>query len=137
MPAPMTLSSARKRRRLAPFLLAAALFATIASPALAADDTLGRSVQQLQQFPFEPHCDGNTQEIVACLWRQRNQYEATLQQLLGSPALLERWRASRRQVCERAARKAEGGSIHPIVWLSCENKLTAALLREIVQPLLP
>jgi hypothetical protein len=134
----MTVDSASKRRRrLAAVLLAAALFPTIPPPAQAADDTLRRSVQQLQQFPFQPDCEGNTQEIVACLWRQRNQGDATLQQLLGSPALLERWRTSRRQVCERAARKAEGGSIHPIVWLSCENKLTAALLREIDQPLLP
>lgn len=74
---------------------------------------------------------------MACLWRQRNQDDATLQRLLGSSALLEPWRASRRQVCERAAGKAEGGSIHPIVWLSCENKLNATLIKEINQPLVP
>jgi uncharacterized protein YecT (DUF1311 family) len=106
-------------------------------PAQAADDTLRQSVQQQQRFPFRPDCDGNTQEIVACLWRQRNQDDATLQRLLGSSALLEHWRSSRRQVCERAAAKAEGGSIHPIVWLSCENKLSADLIREISQPLVP
>jgi hypothetical protein len=32
---------------------------------------------------------------------------------------------------------AEGGSIHPIVWLSCENKLNGALIKEISQPLVP
>ncbi len=111
--------------------------ALISSPALAADDTLRQLAQQLQRFPFQPDCDGKTQEIVACLWRQRNQDDATLQRLLGSSALLERWRATRRQVSERAAAKAEGGSIHPIVWLSCENKLNAALIKEISQPLVP
>jgi uncharacterized protein YecT (DUF1311 family) len=74
---------------------------------------------------------------VACQWRQRNQDDASLQRLLGSSALLEQWRASRRRVCERAAAKAEGGSIHPIVWLGCENKLNAALIKEINQPLVP
>jgi len=106
-------------------------------PAQSADDTLRQSTQQLQRFPFQPDCDGNTQEIVACLWRQRNQDDKTLQHLLGSSALLERWRATRRQVCERAAAKAEGGSIHPIIWLGCEHKLNAALIKEISQPLVP
>jgi hypothetical protein len=97
----------------------------ISVPAQAADDTLRQSVQQLRRFPFRPDCDGNIQEIVACQWRQRNQDDATLQRLLSSSALLEQWRASRRRVCERAATKAEGGSIHPIVWLSCETSLNA------------
>jgi uncharacterized protein YecT (DUF1311 family) len=119
---------------LAPLVMAAVL---IPVPTKAADDTLPQSVQQQQRFPFRPDCGGNTQEMVACLWRQRNQADATLQRLLGSSALLEQWRASRRQVCERAAAKAEGGSIHPIIWLGCENRLNAALIKEIRQPLVP
>lgn len=74
---------------------------------------------------------------MACLWRQRNQSDVTLQRLLGSSALLEQWHTGRRQVCERAAAKAEGGSIHPIIRLGCENKLNAALIKEISQPLVP
>jgi len=119
---------------LAPLVISAVL---IPGSAQAADDSLNQSVQQLRRFPFQPDCDGNTQEIVACLWRQRNQNDVTLQRQLGSSALLEQWRTSRRQVCERAAAKAEGGSIHPIVWLGCENKLNAALIKEISQPLVP
>lgn len=115
-----------------PAVMATAL---IPLPAQAADDTLRQSVQQLGRFPFRPDCDSNTQEIVACLWRQRNQDDAALQRLLSSSALLEQWRASCRQVCERAAAKAEGGSIQPIIWLGCENKLNAALIKEISQPL--
>jgi uncharacterized protein YecT (DUF1311 family) len=120
-------------------LLVPAVMATvlIPLPAKAAEDTLRQSGQQLGRFPFRPNCDGNTQEIVACQWRQRNQDDASLQRLLDSSALLEQWRASRRRVCERAAAKAEGGSIHPIVWLGCENKLNAALIKEINQPLVP
>ena len=119
---------------LAPLVISAVL---IPGSAQAADDSLDQSVQQLRQFPFQPDCDGNTQEIVACLWRQRNESDVTLQRLLGSSALLEQWRTGRRQVCERAAAKAEGGSIHPIIWLGCENKLNAALIKEISQPLAP
>jgi uncharacterized protein YecT (DUF1311 family) len=74
--------------------------------------------------------------MVACLWQRRNQADATLAGLLGKPELLEPWRSSRRQVCRRAAEKAIGGSIHPIVWLSCENGLNKELLRQIRQPLL-
>jgi len=47
--------------------------------AQAVDDSLEQSVEQLRRFPFQPECDGNTQEIVACLWRQRNQDDTTLQ----------------------------------------------------------
>ncbi|WP_158217400.1 lysozyme inhibitor LprI family protein [Synechococcus sp. MW101C3] len=119
---------------LAAFVMATAL---IPLPAQAAGDTLGQSVELLQRFPFRPDCDGNTQEIVACQWRQRNQDDATLQRLLSSTALLEQWRASRRRVCELAATKAEGGSIHPIVWLSCETSVNAALIQQISQPLVP
>jgi len=120
-------------------LLLPMVLATVLAPvqAQAVDDSLEQSVEQLRRFPFQPDCDGNTQEMVACLWRQRNQDDATLQRLLGSASLLEQWRASRRTVCERAAAKAEGGSIHPIVWLSCETKLNGALIKEISQPLVP
>jgi len=34
------------------------------------------------------------------------------------------------------AEKAKGGSVHPIVWLSCENPLNKELLRQIRRPLL-
>jgi hypothetical protein len=87
-------------------------------------------------FPFRSDCNGNTQEMVACLWDRRNGADTTLLRLLGRSDLLEGWRASRRQVCGVAARKAEGGSVHPIVWLSCENGLNRELLRQIQRPLL-
>lgn len=107
------------------------------SPAApAADDTLQQSREQLQRFPFQPNCGGNTQEMVACLWRRRNQEDATLARLLGKPEPLEQWRASRRLVCGQAAAQAQGGSIHPIVWLSCENSLNQELLRQLRKPLL-
>ncbi len=102
----------------------------------APDDTLQQSVQGLKQFPFRPNCDGNTQEIVACLWQRRNQQDSRLQRQLGSSSLLEQWRRTRRQVCAKAAAKAEGGSMQPIVGLSCENTLNAALQEQISQPLL-
>jgi hypothetical protein len=103
--------------------------------AAAADDSLRQSRERLRDFPFQPDCGGNTQEMVACLWERRNQGDAALEDLLGSPALLEPWRSSRRSVCRQAARKAQGGSLHPIVWLSCENALNRELLRQIRRPL--
>lgn len=106
------------------------------APGNAAEESLQQSREQLRQFPFQPNCGGNTQEMVACLWQRRNQTDATLRGLLGRPELLEQWRSSRRQVCGLAARKARGGSIHPIVWLSCENDLNQELLRQIRRPLL-
>ncbi len=118
---------------LIPALLLAPLIGS--APAQAADDTLPRSIQQQRQFPFRPDCDGNTQEMVACLWQRRNQADARLQRLLGGPALLELWRSSRRQVCERAANKVAGGSIQPIVWLGCENTLNTNLIQQINQSL--
>jgi hypothetical protein len=120
-------------------LLPLALWAALLPPgsARAAEDSLRQSMQELQRFPFRPDCDGNTQEIVACHWRQRNRQDATLERLLGSSPLLEGWRASRRRVCETAAAKALGGSIHPIVWLRCENQLNATLIEQIRQPLVP
>ena len=70
MPGPMASGSTSMRLLLlAPVMMAAVL---IPVSAQAADDTLCQSVQQLRRFPFRPDCDGNTQEIVACLWRQLN-----------------------------------------------------------------
>ena len=106
-----------------------------AAPLKAPAETLQQSVQDLKAFPFKPNCDGNTQEIVACLWLRRNQDDAKLKRLLGSPALLEQWRAMRKQVCGKAAAKAEGGTIQPIVWVGCDNALNAALLKQITEPL--
>ncbi|MFN9621651.1 MAG: hypothetical protein ACK587_02270 [Cyanobacteriota bacterium] len=105
-------------------------------PASAAEDSLGQSRQQRREFPFAPNCDGNTREMVACLWERRNLADGTLAKLLGKPEILEHWRSSRRQVCRQVAEKAKGGSIHPIVWLSCENGLNKELLRQIQRPLL-
>ena len=106
------------------------------APTRAGEASLRQSQEELRQFPFQPDCGGNTPEMVACLWQRRNQADATLAGLLERPELLEHWRSSRRQVCRRAAEKASGGSIQPIVWLSCENGLNKELLRQIRQPLL-
>lgn len=119
---------------MAAFPLAAGTAAGTA--AVAADDTLQESQALLRQFPFSPDCNGNTQEMVACLWQRRNQGDAALLRLLGDANRLEPWRSSRRRVCEVAAEKAKGGSVHPIVWLSCENALNKELLRHIRRPLL-
>jgi hypothetical protein len=102
---------------------------------LAAADTLQRSREQLKRFPFSPDCGGNTQEMVACLWQRRNGSDASLERLLGQSELLEQWRSSRQLVCGQAARKAQGGSIQPIVALSCENALNQELLRQLRRPL--
>jgi hypothetical protein len=110
--------------------------AGVAPPtAVAGDDSLRQSRDRLRDFPFQPDCGGNTQEMVACLWERRNQGDAALEGLLGSSTPLEPWRSSRRSVCRQAARKAQGGSLHPIVWLSCENALNRELLRQIRRPL--
>lgn len=132
MTAPMVFSPSPWTLLLTPVVIATAL---LPLPVRAGDDSLRQSQQQLRQFPFKPDCDGNTQEMVACLWRQRNQDDATLGRLLGGPALLEPWRASRRRVCERAAARAAGGSIHPLVWLGCENALNTTLIDQIARPL--
>lgn len=130
------------RGRLAPVapiffcLMMAGLSGMGLARAEAADDTLSQSQVQQRQFPFAPNCRGNTQEIVACLWQRRNQADQSLQTLLGERARLERWRSGRRQVCEIAAEKAKGGSVQPIVWLSCENALNKELLRQVRRPLL-
>jgi GAF domain-containing protein len=69
-------------------------------------------------------------------WQRRNQADQALQALLGETEQLELWRLGRRQVCEIAAEKAKGGSVHPIGWLSFENALNRELLRQIRRPLL-
>jgi uncharacterized protein YecT (DUF1311 family) len=106
------------------------------SPAKAVEATLKQSQELLRQFPFQPNCNGNTQEMVACLWQRRNQADQALQTMIGDAERLERWRSGRRQACEVAAEKAKGGSVHPIVWLSCENALNKELLRQLRRPLL-
>jgi uncharacterized protein YecT (DUF1311 family) len=103
--------------------------------AKAAAETLQQSERQLSQFPFRPNCAGNNQEIVACLWQRRNQADLKLKALLRSPALLEQWRSSRRQLCAKAAAKAEGGSLYPLVALGCENSLNNTLIEQISRPL--
>lgn len=107
-----------------------------ALPRQAGAETLRQSRDQRGHFPFRADCAGNAQEMVACLWERRNADDQDLLRLLGGPASLEPWRASRHQVCGRAAAKAQGGSVFAIVWLSCENDLNAALLRQIRKPLL-
>lgn len=117
-------------------VLAIAALAASQAPLKAAQDSLETSQRQLHHFPFAPNCSGNTQEMVACLWQRRNQADAALVPLLGTRDLLEQWRLNRRQVCGLAATKAQGGSVHPIVWLSCENALNKELLRQMQRPLL-
>lgn len=117
------------------WLILAALGWAGLSPQRVGADSLQQSRERGRQFPFRPDCGGNTQEMVACLWRRRDQADGALAPLLGRPELLEQWRASRRQVCGQAARKAVGGSIHPLVWLSCENALNQELLQQIHRPL--
>lgn len=124
------------RSRFALLLLLLPLLGGGATAVRAGEETLRQSQDLLGQFPFRPDCQGNTQEMVACLWKRRNDEDALLGPLLGRAALLEQWRASRRQTCAIAAEKARGGSVHPIVWLSCENSLNRELLRQIRRPLL-
>lgn len=89
------------------------------TPAQAADDSLQKSKEMRKQFPFQANCNGNTQEMVACLWERRNREDGVLGSLLG------------------VAKKGEGGSIHPILWLRCENGMNRELLRLLKQPLFP
>ncbi|MFM7236600.1 MAG: lysozyme inhibitor LprI family protein [Cyanobium sp.] len=112
------------------------LLVTGGAPVLGMEDSLQRSQEQIRSFPFTPNCAGNTQEMVACLWERRNQVDATLGEVLKDAERLEQWRTTRRGVCEIAAAKAKGGSVYPIVWLSCENTLNKALLRQLRKPLL-
>ncbi len=62
---------------------------TIAGSLLAnqAPESLGQSIQRRQEFPFPARCEGNTQEMVACLWQQRvtNRQRNTASASSGSP----------------------------------------------------
>ncbi|MCT0224930.1 lysozyme inhibitor LprI family protein [Synechococcus sp. CS-1328] len=98
-------------------------------------ETLQQSVQRRQAFPFRPDCNGNTQEMAACLWQERDQADQRLSPLLGGSLTLERWRSTRHSVCERSAQRGQGGSILPILWLECENTLNATLLQQLTTPL--
>jgi len=100
----------------------------------AAADTLAQSMQRLKDFPFTANCEGNTQEMVACLWQQRNQADLRLRQRLGSDRLLEAWRRNRADVCDVAAQPMANGSIVPLVTLGCENALNATLRKQLQPP---
>jgi hypothetical protein len=98
-------------------------------------ETLQQSIQRRQAFPFRADCNGNTQEMAACLWQQRDQTDQRLLPLLGGSLPLERWRSVRHAVCERSAQRGQGGSIVPILWLTCDNALNATLLEQLTTPL--
>ncbi len=100
-------------------------------------ETLPESIALRRQFPFRPDCNGNTKEMLACLWRQRDRQDQRLQPLLGGPQELERWRAVRQRVCRRAAEKGSGGSIAPLLGLECELALNTSLLSQITTALVP
>jgi len=107
-----------------------------APPASEAPESLSQSIQRRQEFPFPPRCDGNTQEMVACLWQRRNHGDLRLRKLLGNEQELERWRATRLAVCRGSAERGAGGSIQPLLWLGCENALNSTLVEQITSPLL-
>jgi len=107
-----------------------------APPASEAPESLSQSIQRRKDFPFPPRCDGNTQEMVACLWQRRDRGDLRLRKLLGNEQELERWRASRLAVCRGSAERGAGGSIQPLLWLGCENALNTTLIEQISSPLL-
>jgi hypothetical protein len=107
-----------------------------APPASEAPESLSQSIQRRREFPFPPRCDGNTQEMVACLWQRRNHGDLRLRRLLGNEQELERWRATRLAVCRGSAERGAGGSIQPLLWLGCENALNSTLIEQITSPLL-
>jgi hypothetical protein len=107
-----------------------------APPASEAPESLSQSIQRRQEFPFTPLCDGNTQEMVACLWQRRNHGDLRLRKLLGNEQELERWRATRLAVCRGSAERGAGGSIQPLLWLGCENALNSTLVEQITSPLM-
>jgi hypothetical protein len=100
-------------------------------------ETLPQSIELRRSFPFAPNCNGNTQEMRACLWRQRDRQDQRLQTLLGSATELELWRGVRQRLCRRSAERGAGGSIAPLLGLECELALTTTLLDQIASPLLP
>ena len=112
------------------------LAAPSAPPARPPHEPLAASIQRRLAFPFQPDCQGNTQEIVACLWQRRDRQDQRLATLLGSAEVLEEWRAARAAVCRRSAERGSGGSIQPILGLGCENALNATLILQTAGPLL-
>jgi hypothetical protein len=96
-------------------------------------ESLQQSIQRLRAFPFRPDGNGNTQEIVVCLWRQRNQADLRLRELTDA-GTLEPWRTSRRRACEQVTARAEGGTLLPILWFTCDNALNRTLLKQLTTP---
>ena len=107
-----------------------------AQPASEATESLSQSIQRRREFPFPARCDGNTQEMVACLWQRRDRGDLRLRRLLGNENTLERWRTARLAVCHRSSERGAGGSIQPLLWLGCENNLNTTLIEQITSPLL-
>ena len=107
-----------------------------APPASEAPESLSQSIQRRQAFPFPARCDGNTQEMVACLWQRRDRGDLRLRKLLGNEQVLEHWRAVRLAVCHRSSERGASGSIQPLLWLGCENNLNTTLIEQITSPLL-
>jgi hypothetical protein len=105
-------------------------------PASEGRESLSESIQRRREFPFKPRCDGNTQEMVACLWQERDRDDLRLRHLLRDEQHLEGWRQARLAVCRRAADRGAGGSIRPLLWLECENALNSTLIEQITSPLL-
>lgn len=99
-------------------------------------ESLSQSIQRRKDFPFPARCDGNTQEMVACLWQERDRGDLRLRKLLGNEQALERWRAARLTVCRRSSERGAGGSIQPLLWLGCESALNTTLIEQITSPLL-
>jgi hypothetical protein len=106
-----------------------------APPASEVRESLSQSIQRRKDFPFTPLCDGNTQEMVACLWQRRDRSDLRLRKLLGNEQVVEHWRAARLAVCRRSSERGAGGSIQPLLWLGCENALNSTLLEQITGPL--
>ena len=102
-----------------------------AAPASSEQPALQESVMRRKAFPFAADCEGNTQELVACSWQQRDAIDSQLLRQLGGARLLERWRQVRFQVCQKAAARYAGGSIQPVIAFSCENALNAALAKQL------
>jgi len=107
-----------------------------APPANETPENLSQSIHRRKEFPFPARCDGNTQEMVACLWQRRDRSDLRLRKLLGNEQVLEHWRAARLAVCRRSSERGAGGSIQPLLWLGCENALNATLIEQITSPLL-
>jgi len=100
-------------------------------------ETLPESIERRRSFPFQADCNGNTKEMLACLWQQRDRQDQRLLPLLGGTQELELWRGVRQRVCRRAAERGSGGSIAPLLGLECELALDRALLGQITPPLAP